>query len=30
VFAGFSIDFHVFPVIVALNMNQTVSDDIDL
>jgi len=28
-FAGFSIDFHDFPVIVALNMNQTVSDDID-
>jgi len=29
VFAGVSIDFHDFPVIVALNMNQTVSDDID-
>ncbi len=28
-FAGFSIDFHDFPVIVALNMNQTVSDNID-
>jgi len=28
-FAGFSIDFHGFPVIDALNMNETVSDDID-
>jgi len=28
-FAGFSIDFHGFPVIDALNMNETVPDDID-